>query len=52
MQDIVISDQLDTSKVDLSSLVLGPIMFEGHVVTPPPLAQSFFEDVDCAPCAT
>jgi hypothetical protein len=50
-QAVTVSDSLNTN-LDLTSLALGPIVFQNHVVTPPaiPLAQSpFTTTVDLRP---
>jgi len=48
-QEVVITDQLDTVNMDLSTLSLGPISFGNHQVIPPPGASAFATDVDLRP---
>jgi hypothetical protein len=48
-QQVVITDQLDPARVDLSTLRLGPISFAGNQVVPPPASTSFAADVDLRP---
>ena len=48
-QEVVITDQLDTAKLDLSSLHLGLIAFGDRVVIPPPGPSEFTTDVDLRP---
>ncbi len=52
-QDVLITDSLDKTRVDLSTVALGPITFANTVITPPstPLAvlKSFSKDVDLRP---
>ena len=48
-QQVVITDQLDTTKVDLSTLSLGPISFGNNQVVPPPTSRTFAADVDLRP---
>ncbi len=45
-QQVVITDQLDATKVDLSTLSLGPISFAGNRLVPPPAASTFAADVN------
>lgn len=47
--DVVITDQLDAGKVDLSTLALGPMGFGNRLVTPPPGLAAFTTDVDLRP---
>jgi hypothetical protein len=48
-QDVVITDQLDISKFDLSTFQLGPINFGDHTVTPPAGLSQWTTDVDMRP---
>jgi hypothetical protein len=49
-QDVIVSDQLDTSKFDLSTLSLGPVRFgKDKIVTPPPGLSEWTSDVDLRP---
>ena len=48
-QEVVITDQLDTSKMDPSTLSFGPIAFGSKQVIPPPAASAFAADVDLRP---
>ena len=48
-QEVVITDQLDTVKMDLSSLSLGPISFGDKLITPPFGLISYKTDVDLRP---
>src|SRR5262249_25314231 len=48
-QQVVITDQLDPTKVDLSTLRLGAVAFGTRVVTPPANATSFTRQVDLRP---
>jgi hypothetical protein len=49
-QDIVITDQLDASKLDFDTFSLGPISFGvDKVVVPPPGLSEFTTDVDLRP---
>ncbi len=48
-QEVVVTDQLDGSKLDLSTFELGPIAFGTRVVTVPPGLKSFTDDVDLRP---
>lgn len=47
--DVVITDQLDPTKVDLATLALGPMGFGDRTVTPPPGLAAFTTDVDLRP---
>jgi hypothetical protein len=47
--EVVITDQLDPAKVDLTSLSLGPISFGATQVVPPPGSTTFHHDVDLRP---
>jgi Tol biopolymer transport system component len=48
-QEVVITDQLDVAKLDLSTFSLGPMVFGTTVVTPPPGLDTFRKDVDLRP---
>ena len=48
-QDVVISDPLDPTTMDLATLSLGPIGFDDRAVVPPPGLSSFTTDVDLRP---
>lgn len=51
-QTVVVTDQLDKARVDVTGLVLGPISFVTHLVTPPSIPLSlgtFTADVDLRP---
>ena len=48
-QEVVITDQLDTATVDISTVSLGPISFGDRIVTPPPGLSMFSTDVDLRP---
>jgi Tol biopolymer transport system component len=48
-QDVVITDQIDISKFDLSTFQLGPINFGSHTVTPPAGLSQWTTDVDMRP---
>jgi uncharacterized repeat protein (TIGR01451 family) len=48
-QDVVITDRLDTSRLNLSTFSIGPIAFGDHLVVPPPGLKDFTTDVDLRP---
>lgn len=48
-QEVVITDQLDTTKLDLNTFSFGPIAFGNKLVTPPPGVSEFNQDVDLRP---
>lgn len=48
-QEVVITDQLDPTTMDLSTVSLGLMTFGDHLVTPPPGQQTFTTDVDLRP---
>jgi Tol biopolymer transport system component len=48
-QDVVITDQLDTADLDLSTFSFGPISFGAHTVVPPPGLTNYSTDVDLRP---
>ena len=48
-QTVIVTDQLDVAKMDLSTFSLGLIGFGSTVVTPPPGLQSYSADVDLRP---
>jgi DNA-binding beta-propeller fold protein YncE len=47
--EVRITDQLDASKLDLSTLELGPVYFGDRVAAPPPGLQSWQGSVDLRP---
>ena len=49
VQQAVITDQLDATKVDLTTLSLGPISFGTNQVVPPPDESTFAGQVDLRP---
>ncbi len=48
-QDVVVTDQIDGTSLDLSTFALGPIAFGTHVIPVPPGLTSFSGDVDLRP---
>ena len=48
-QEVVVADQLDPKKVDLSTFTLGPITFGSRTVPVPPGRSQFATDVDLRP---
>jgi hypothetical protein len=48
-QDVVVTDQLDPARFDLSTFSLGPISFGDDLVVPPAGSQQFTTDVDLRP---
>jgi hypothetical protein len=48
-QEVVITDQLDVSRFDLSTFQLGPIAFGNRTVTPPSGLSQWTTDVDLRP---
>ncbi len=48
-QEVVIADTLDTTKVDVGTVALGPIRFGSHTLTPPPGSTSFLATYDLRP---
>jgi hypothetical protein len=48
-QEVVVTDQLDPTQVDLTTFSLGPIAFGSHVVVPPPGLKRYVKDVDLRP---
>ena len=48
-QEVIITDQLDTANVDLSTLSFGPIAIGEKRVVPPPGLSAFATDVDLRP---
>jgi hypothetical protein len=48
-QEVVITDQLDKEKMDLSTFTLGPISFGDKVAVPDPYSPSYTADVDLRP---
>lgn len=48
-QSVLVTDKLDTTKLDLSTFSLGLMEFGGQLVTPPSGVRSFDKDVDLRP---
>ncbi len=48
-QEVVITDQLDTSKIDLNTLSLGPVSFGNKQIVPPPSLTEYTTIVDLRP---
>lgn len=48
-QEVVVTDQLDATTLDLATFALGPIAFGDTLVTPPPGSGTFATDVDLRP---
>ena len=48
-QEVVITDVLDATQMDLDTFELGPIAFGNYTVTPAPGVQQYTGGVDCAP---
>lgn len=48
-QQVVVTDQLDPTKVDLASFALGPMSFGSFTVVPPPGQTSYIKIVDLRP---
>lgn len=48
-QEVVITDQLDSSKVDFATFSLGPISFGDKTVVPPPGLSQYSTSVDLRP---
>ncbi len=48
-QEVVITDRLDASRLDLSTFELGPVFFGEHAVAPPPGLKQWTADVDMRP---
>jgi uncharacterized repeat protein (TIGR01451 family) len=48
-QEVVVSDQLDTGTLDLTTFNLGPIAFGDTLVVPPPGLGQYTTDVDLRP---
>jgi CSLREA domain-containing protein len=48
-QQVIVSDPLDGTNLDLSTLSLGPIIFGNNVVTPPPGVSQYSTQVDLRP---
>jgi hypothetical protein len=46
---VAVADTLDTTKVDVSTVALGPIRFGSHVITPPPGSSAFLGTLDLRP---
>ncbi len=48
-EEVVITDQLDLSRADISTFDFGPVAFGSRSVSPPPGARAFSTDVDLRP---
>jgi len=48
-QQVVVTDSIDGTKLNLGSLRLGPIIVGNHVITPPPFSTQFSGDIDLRP---
>lgn len=48
-QEVVITDQLDISRVDPATFTLGPIAFGDQLITPPPGLSQWSGDIDLRP---
>jgi hypothetical protein len=48
-QTVTVDDQIDSTRVDISTLSLGSITFGDQTILPPPGLQSYTEDVDLRP---
>ena len=48
-QEVIITDQLDTTKFDLSTFQLGAISFGDKIVVPPPARSEFNTEIDLRP---
>lgn len=48
-QEVIITDQLDANKMDLTTFSLGPISFADRTVVPPPGLSQFTDFVDLRP---
>lgn len=48
-QEVLVTDQLDVGKLDLSTFTFGPINFGNTQITPPPGLQQYATDVDLRP---
>lgn len=48
-QEVVITDNLDGAKLDLTTFSLGPLSFGDHQIIPPPGVKQFSADVDLRP---
>ncbi|MBI5149585.1 MAG: hypothetical protein HZA28_02275, partial [Candidatus Omnitrophica bacterium] len=48
-QEVIITDQLDPDKMDLSTFSLGPITFGDKLVIPPPGSKEYITEVDLRP---
>jgi hypothetical protein len=46
---VVVTDKLDTARLDPASVTLGPVTFGSHTITPPHGVQSFTQDIDLRP---
>lgn len=50
-QQVVVTDQLDTSRLDITTFSLGTISFGPYVVTPPPGLKHYSSGIDLRPAA-
>ena len=48
-QEVIITDQLDAEKMDLTTLALGPIVFGEQLIIPPAGRSNFGTEVDLRP---
>jgi uncharacterized repeat protein (TIGR01451 family) len=48
-QEVLIRDQLDSGKMDLESLALGPLTFGSRVLLPPPHVSAYTTELDLRP---
>jgi hypothetical protein len=48
---VTVTDQLDASKLDLSTVSLGPVTFGSHLISPPAGVQGFSTTVDLRPAS-
>lgn len=48
-QDVIITDQLDASKLDLDSFAFGPVWFDTHIAAPRVPSSEFTADIDLRP---
>lgn len=48
-REVVVTDRLDASKLDLATFALGPVWFGDRVITPPPGLRAWSGSVDLRP---